>query len=402
MNARSQPQRILIVGGGFAGLAAAVRLAQSGHPVTVFEASALGHAASSQNQGWLYSGALFAREDPALAAACYRAMKQTEGFCPAALEDHALGWGTREHMIFFASREDTPTETWETGWRTAGIPFEELSPFAAHEELPDVDPDRIVKAYRLPDRAFRPDRLIEQLAATARNHGVELRTNTPVGNILIEDGAAVGVDIGGGEKVYGKLVVDATGAFNRLPWSENLNAVPEKLPGDQSLRLLKTHLVSCEANFSSAPFCLLDGENFNALPRGREVIFGSNVWESVTSAAARRLAPERLDAIWRQAERLMPGVRRKEAAGVREWAGVTAVVRDVTGTCSTTPRSALVNHAQSEPPVERLISIYPGRGTLWGHLAEVVQAYVNQEIDEQPAEPPPAAPWEAAATALAD
>jgi len=45
--------RVVIVGGGVAGLSIAVRLAQSGLPVTVLEASKLGHEASTRNQGWL-------------------------------------------------------------------------------------------------------------------------------------------------------------------------------------------------------------------------------------------------------------------------------------------------------------------------------------------------------------
>ena len=50
-------RRIVIVGGGVSGLSIAVRLSQSGLPVMVLESSSLGQAASTKNQGWLYSGA---------------------------------------------------------------------------------------------------------------------------------------------------------------------------------------------------------------------------------------------------------------------------------------------------------------------------------------------------------
>ena len=43
-------RRIVIVGGGIAGLASAMRLSQAGFPVTLFEASELGSAASTRNQ----------------------------------------------------------------------------------------------------------------------------------------------------------------------------------------------------------------------------------------------------------------------------------------------------------------------------------------------------------------
>ncbi len=67
---RATAQRIVIVGGGIAGLSAAVRLAQAGLPVTVLESSQLGGAASTRNQGWLHSGGLFALDFPDYARTC--------------------------------------------------------------------------------------------------------------------------------------------------------------------------------------------------------------------------------------------------------------------------------------------------------------------------------------------
>jgi glycine/D-amino acid oxidase-like deaminating enzyme len=48
---KHRSQRIVIVGGGVAGLAIAARLAQAGLPVTVLEASRLGQGATTRNQG---------------------------------------------------------------------------------------------------------------------------------------------------------------------------------------------------------------------------------------------------------------------------------------------------------------------------------------------------------------
>ncbi|MFG0334623.1 MAG: FAD-dependent oxidoreductase, partial [Maioricimonas sp. JB049] len=55
-------QRVVVVGGGFAGLSIAARLAQSALPVTLLEGAELGFEASTRNQGWLHSGGIFARD----------------------------------------------------------------------------------------------------------------------------------------------------------------------------------------------------------------------------------------------------------------------------------------------------------------------------------------------------
>lgn len=83
---RATSRRVVIVGGGIAGLAAAVRLAQAGLPATLLEASELGGAASTRNQGWLRSGALFTSQAPEFARLCSASLEQTLKFCPNCLE----------------------------------------------------------------------------------------------------------------------------------------------------------------------------------------------------------------------------------------------------------------------------------------------------------------------------
>src|SRR5262245_41882099 len=96
-----ESRRIVIVGGGSAGLACAVRLSQAGFPVTVFESSVLGSAASTRNQGWLHSGGLFAIDAPAYARACHDSLEQTLRFCPDCLEPQVSA------MAYLFTRPDT-------------------------------------------------------------------------------------------------------------------------------------------------------------------------------------------------------------------------------------------------------------------------------------------------------
>src|SRR5215472_12629269 len=99
-------RRVVIVGGGISGLSAAVRLSQAGLAVTLLEASQLGGAASTRNQGWLHSGGLFAREAPDHARACNAALQQTLRFCPDCLEPGV------PPMAYLFSRPDTLVRSW--------------------------------------------------------------------------------------------------------------------------------------------------------------------------------------------------------------------------------------------------------------------------------------------------
>ena len=114
--------RIVIVGGGISGLSIAVRLAQAGLPVTVLEASRLGMGASTRNQGWLYSGAWFAPEQPELARMCYESHQQTLGFCPECLEPNS------GRMVYLITDAQTDRNRWTSAWEATEIPYDNLTP----------------------------------------------------------------------------------------------------------------------------------------------------------------------------------------------------------------------------------------------------------------------------------
>lgn len=82
MPSPSRSNREVIVGGGLAGLSTAMRLAQMGHAITLFERMQLGARASTRNQGWLRSGADTALDQPALSHLCHQELQATLAFCP--------------------------------------------------------------------------------------------------------------------------------------------------------------------------------------------------------------------------------------------------------------------------------------------------------------------------------
>jgi len=206
-------RRIVLVGGGIAGLSVAIRLSQSGLAVMVLEAGQLGRAASTKNQGWLYSGAWFAPQQGDLARLCYESLRQTIKLCPECLESAA------RTMIFLISLHKTPPTHWENAWNEAGIPYEQLDTHRAIEET-GLSESLVQHAYRLPDRAFRSDVLLECLTAKAEHLGVDIRTVSPVTALIRSGNRIDGVVTSRGEEIAARLVILAANAGGVPLWPD--------------------------------------------------------------------------------------------------------------------------------------------------------------------------------------
>ncbi|MEW4526382.1 FAD-dependent oxidoreductase [Maioricimonas sp. JC845] len=357
-------QRIVIVGGGFSGLSIAARLAQSGLPVTLLEGAELGFDASTRNQGWLQSGGIFARDQVELARLCLESLDQTIRFCPDCLEpDH-------DGMLYLFSKGDTLVGPWRKAWASAGIEATELPVCDVLDELNGIDRDHVQHAFRLPDRAIRPHVLLEHLAAAARNAGAEIRVQTPVTELMTSDSMVHGVVTGDGEEVHACLVILATGALGAGEWSE-LGPPATGEQTEYTRVILKTHLVSLQPQVSGSPFCVIDRGGFNHVPHEQSSVFGSNHWLVVGDPRDHAAQQEELDRIWTEVARFYPELKREDCRDVREWAGTTVQAMHVEQVePGLAPLPTIVEHAYESPRFTNLLSVYPGRATLWSHLAE--------------------------------
>jgi len=214
-------ERIVIVGGGFAGLSAAARLAQAGLAVTVLEASDLGHAASTNNQGWLHSGGWFAGTHPELARHCHRSLQNTMAFCPECIEPelNAMAYFSLDGGSASASTD------WREAWDTAGIPASPLHKDELEDTLPLATRNRLSWAARLPDRSFRPEVLLKKLCAVARAAGAEIRTHSSATALAMHEDRVIGVHVGSDEEIRAALVILATGACSRREFSQLFQSV---------------------------------------------------------------------------------------------------------------------------------------------------------------------------------
>lgn len=368
-------ERIVIVGGGFAGLAIATRLAQAGQPVTLLEASELGHEASTRNQGWLHSGAWFADIHPELAKACYASLQKAVEFCPECLE--------REHegMIYLTSDPSSLPATYTTAWRAASIPFRELTPAEARAALPEFDPERICHAWELPDRAFQPEVLLIHLAAAARNAGAEVLTGQHVKGLERDGETIQAVVTDSGETFRARIVILATGALGKDLWLEYMQPRSGE-QSDYSRVVLKTHLAAIRANMQCAPFCVLDEGGFNHIPHHSTSVFGTNHWITVNDPWDTSVDPQEEEAIWRTLRKLAPTFAPDPGTQRHVWAGTTVQAMHLEQVePGVAPLPTVVDHSHESPRITNLLSVYPGRATLFGELAEQARELVLEKID---------------------
>ncbi|QDU40199.1 Anaerobic glycerol-3-phosphate dehydrogenase subunit A [Maioricimonas rarisocia] len=357
-------QRVIVVGGGFAGLSIAARLAQSAVPVTLLEGAELGFEASTRNQGWLHSGGIFARDQIEMARLCLASLQQTMQFCPDCLEPH------QEGMLYLFSKADTRLGPWRESWRKAGIEAIEIPAKDAIAELDGINREQVQHAFRLPDRAIRPHVLLDHLAAAAENAGAEIRVQTPVSRLLTADEAVHGVVTGDGEEIHARLVILATGALGSGQWSEL--GPPETGEQTEYTRVvLKTHLTSLQPQITHVPFCVVDRAGFNHMPHERTSVFGSDHWLVVSDPHDQAAQPEEIERIWREVDRFFPSAKRETFQQVKEWSGTTVQAMHVEQVePGIAPLPTIIDHERESPRFSNLLSVYPGRATLWAQLAE--------------------------------
>ncbi len=365
--------RIVIVGGGIAGLAAGARLAQAGLPVTIIESSQLGGAASTRNQGWLHSGACFALQSPEYARHCHAALEQTLSFCPDCVEPQT------EPMAYLFARPDTLIGPWQEAWKLAKIAASDLPLDRVFSALPGLDRSRVQHAFQLPDRAIRLDVLLTQLAATAQNAGAEIRVGTSIKALHRDGGRIAGVMTAMGEEIAAQLVILAGGASGFQLCAEFLEQPPGSQPDVEMVRL-KTHLISFQPEVGRLPFCIPDADGLNHIPHPPASVFGTVQWEQVAQtnddpdARQVELLRKKIHAVF---PTLSPEMR-----GTHAWAGTMMQALRVDQIEPGGPIwPAVIDHARHAPHLENLLSIFPGRATLWALLAEKTRRIVLSKLD---------------------
>lgn len=319
---RSFAPRILIAGGGAAGLSAALALLARGVSVTVVEARARpGQGAMWASGGMLAPGFECAAEtDPdhplaeAFAALCARAGRAWPGFAARAEAESgvSIGYSRTGSILPLADEGDAARFEAAAGQAVRlGISAERLDANEAARREPGLAPSR--KALLFPGDGQADNRALgEALARAVERAGGDLHCGEPIAGLIETGGVARGVVLVSGGRIEADAVLAATGAAAGLH-----PALPAITP-------VKGQMIAFSAPPEAMPRAVIRGFGayLSAKPGGRLVAGAS----SEPGEARLDTDPATLDRLARAARRIWPAL--EGVSPSESWAGLRPATAD--------------------------------------------------------------------------
>jgi glycine oxidase len=301
--------KVLVVGGGIIGCAAAYELARSGCRVTVFERAAPGAEASSAAAGLLApiddsTDTNFAR----LALASWRLypdvvrdLQERTG-----IDVEYVTRGTIYPMSGAQKRRDVPQWADIKEFGVELLEGEEL-----HRREPALSPKIQDAIFVKGDHWLNNQRLVLAYAQAAVSAGVELRSGDNVSRLVVEDGRARAV-VTDGERIDGDAVLLAAGA-----WSGELMA---ELGSPLRIEPRRGQMIALAHVPAVVRHCV-HGEVYLAPRPSGELLIGATVERA---GFQRAVTAEGIAGLLHSAFELVPSLRKLSIArtwcGFRPWA----------------------------------------------------------------------------------
>ncbi len=190
-----------IVGGGISGLMTALRLANYGFRIGLFDKGELGSEASTSNHGMIHSGALYSEWHPDVALLCSQANKLFRQTFPNAVVPLEPTW-------YFAT--SPRLDQFKQLWSLQGIPFTEVETSTWAGILRPAHMRKLSCA-ALPDFIVSPRRILVELVQACLNAGVEIFPMTAAHEVLLRQGAAKGIRVGLREMISARQIILCAG-----------------------------------------------------------------------------------------------------------------------------------------------------------------------------------------------
>lgn len=224
--------RVVVVGGGIVGTAAAYFLARQGEEVTLLESETLGHGASGRNPGfvWLHlRNPGFALDISLAGRDLYHQLAEE---LPTDFEFRPSGG-----LIFFTNDQQAAIAAEFVAARSShGLSMELIDGGDVRRLVPPVRSDVVCASYCPLDAHINTALLVRALAAGAESYGADVREHTSVTAIGRNDDRVVGVETSAG-KIEADEVVIAAGVWSR----QLLAAAGVDLPvGAERLQVIAT------------------------------------------------------------------------------------------------------------------------------------------------------------------
>ncbi|QUO49054.1 MULTISPECIES: FAD-dependent oxidoreductase [Halorubrum] len=199
---------VLVIGGGATGTGVARDLSMRGVDVALVDRGGLGSGTSGRSHGLLHSGARYAEADAEGARECIEENRTLRSIAGACVRDTG--------GLFVRLDGDDPDYLEEklAACESLGIETERLDGDDAREAAPGLA-DEVEAAFRVPDGAIYPSRLVAANAADAERRGASVYPHAPVEDVTVRDGEVASVSVGGSvdATLSPDVVVNATGAW---------------------------------------------------------------------------------------------------------------------------------------------------------------------------------------------
>ena len=220
---------VVIVGGGIIGLASAYSLAERGATVTVLEKSSLGAGSTDRANGGIRA--------QFTSAVSVELSQQSIAVWETFEEDFGVDIQYHRPGYLFLARTDTTADRLRenvTLQNDLGVDSEFISPETARTHCPGLRADEFVAATYSPTDGFADPHLgLQGFSQAATAAGATIHTGVEVTDVVVEDGAAVGVETTDGP-IESDVVVNAAG-----PWAARVgNLAGLSLPVEAKRRQL--------------------------------------------------------------------------------------------------------------------------------------------------------------------
>ncbi len=201
---------VVVVGGGVIGTSAAFHLAEAGADVVLVDGGAFGSGSTSRAAGGVR--AMFS--DEVNIRLGQRSLDAFADFGRRPGQEIDL---ERPGYLFLLDTDEQVAAMVEAValQNALGVPSRMISPEEAQQVSPLISTDGLLAAAFSPtDGHCTPESVVLGYATGARRHGARLLANTPVTDLLVEDGALVGVVTSTGT-IRTSTVICAAGAWSR-------------------------------------------------------------------------------------------------------------------------------------------------------------------------------------------
>ncbi|MGN6098510.1 MAG: NAD(P)/FAD-dependent oxidoreductase [Bosea sp. (in: a-proteobacteria)] len=178
---------VAVVGGGFAGLSAALTLARAGKQVAIFEARTIGAGAAARAAGSLGHvpkaslADLSERYGDQAAQAIYREARMAREYVEGLIRDFQIACNLRSGWRFVAAHSERAFERQRTALPTLRETWGDVELVERKDQRSVIGSDAFFGGVKIPQSAtLQPALLQRGLAGAALNAGAELFQNTPI------------------------------------------------------------------------------------------------------------------------------------------------------------------------------------------------------------------------------